>query len=95
MEGLVERRLGKPLAKGVPRDAREEMLALYREEYRIKYFHEYARHIQVVTVAASEPDRTAGAPMLDRKHAKVPVEKAASCCPSLRHLYGLHPNDLA
>ena len=44
--GLVDRRLGKPSPKRVPQDAREEMLALYREDYRdwnVKHFHERLR----------------------------------------------------
>jgi transposase len=44
--GLVDRRLGKPSQKRVPDDARERMLALYREEYRewnVKHFHEQLR----------------------------------------------------
>lgn len=44
--GLVDRRLGKPSQKRVPEDARERMLALYREEYRgwnVRHFHEHLR----------------------------------------------------
>ena len=44
--GLVDRRLGKPSQKRVPDDARDRMLALYREEYRdwnVKHFHEQLR----------------------------------------------------
>jgi hypothetical protein len=44
--GLVDRRLGKPSRKRVPSDARDRMLALYREEYRgwnVKHFHEHLR----------------------------------------------------
>ncbi len=44
--GLVDRRLGKPSPKRVPEEAREEMLALYRAEYRdwnVKHFHERLR----------------------------------------------------
>jgi hypothetical protein len=44
--GLVDRRLGKPSQKRVPDDARDRMLALYREEYRdwnVKHFHEHLR----------------------------------------------------
>ena len=34
VEGLVDRRLGKPSSKRVPATERERMLALYREVYR-------------------------------------------------------------
>jgi hypothetical protein len=47
--GLVDRRLGKVSPRRVPRDVVEEMLQLYREQYRgwnVKHFHEHlvARH---------------------------------------------------
>ena len=44
LAGLVDRRLGKPSQKQVPREARDRMLALYREEYRgwnVTHFHEH------------------------------------------------------
>jgi len=47
--GLVDRRLGKVSPRRVPSDVVEEMLGLYREQYRgwnVKHFHEHlvARH---------------------------------------------------
>jgi len=44
LAGLVDRRLGKPSEKRVPSDAKDRMLALYREDYRgwnVKHFHEH------------------------------------------------------
>lgn len=46
LEGLVDRRLGKPSSKRVPAAERDRMLALYREAYRgwnVKHFHEHLR----------------------------------------------------
>jgi transposase len=46
VEGLVDRRLGKPSSKRVPATERERMLALYREVYRgwnVQHFHEHLR----------------------------------------------------
>ncbi len=46
LEGLVDRRLGKPSSKRVPAAERERMLELYREVYRgwnVKHFHEHLR----------------------------------------------------
>jgi len=46
LEGLVDRRLGKPSPKRVATAERERMLALYREAYRgwnVKHFHEHLR----------------------------------------------------
>ncbi len=46
LEGLVDRRLGKPSSKRVPTAERDRMLELYREAYRgwnIKHFHEHLR----------------------------------------------------
>src|ERR1700745_2344667 len=44
LEGLVDRRVGKPSAKGVPPAAAELMLELYGGVYRgwnVKHFHEH------------------------------------------------------
>jgi transposase len=44
LEGLVDRRLGKPSPKRVPEPERERMLGLYRGIYRgwnVKHFHEH------------------------------------------------------
>ncbi len=46
LEGLVDRRLGKPSSKRVPAVERERMLALYRGAYRewnVKHFHDHLR----------------------------------------------------
>jgi transposase len=46
LEGLLDRRLGKPSPQRVPGRDRERMLALYREAYRgwnVKHFHEHLR----------------------------------------------------
>ena len=46
LEGLVDRRLGKPSPKRVPARERDRMLELYREAYRgwnVKHFHEHLR----------------------------------------------------
>jgi len=46
LEGLVDRRLGKPSSKRVPTAERDRMLELYREAYRgwnVKHFHEHLR----------------------------------------------------
>jgi transposase len=46
LEGLVDRRLGKPSSKRVPAAERERMLELYREVYRgwnVKHFYEHLR----------------------------------------------------
>ena len=46
LEGLVDRRLGKPSPKRVPAADGERMLELYREAYRgwnVKHFHEHLR----------------------------------------------------
>jgi transposase len=46
LDGLVDRRLGKPSAKRVPATEASRMLALYREAYRgwnVKHFHEHLR----------------------------------------------------
>jgi transposase len=46
MEGLRDRRLGKPSAKRVPGREKDRMLTLYREAYRgwnVKHFHEHLR----------------------------------------------------
>ena len=46
LEGLIDRRLGKPSSKRVPATERERMLELYREAYRgwnVKHFHEHLR----------------------------------------------------
>jgi transposase len=46
LEGLVDRRLGKPSSKQVPTAERDRMLELYREAYRgwnVKHFHEHLR----------------------------------------------------
>ena len=46
LEGLVDRRLGKPSPKRVPEAAASRMLELYREAYRgwnVKHFHEHLR----------------------------------------------------
>jgi transposase len=44
LEGLLDRRLGKPSPKRVPAREREQVLELYREAYRgwnVKHFHEH------------------------------------------------------
>jgi len=44
LEGLVDRRLGKPSEKRVPTAERDRMLALYREAYpgwNVRHFHEH------------------------------------------------------
>jgi transposase len=46
MDGLRDRRLGKPSAKRVPARQREQMLGLYRDAYRgwnVRHFHEHLR----------------------------------------------------
>jgi transposase len=46
LEGLRDRRLGKPSAKRVPEDERQQMLELYLELYggwNVKHFHEHLR----------------------------------------------------
>jgi transposase len=46
MEGLRDRRLGKPSARRVPEGERQRMLALYREcygDWNVKHFHEHLR----------------------------------------------------
>ena len=46
VEGLLDRRLGKPSARRVPERERQRMLALYRECYggwTVKHFHEHLR----------------------------------------------------
>jgi transposase len=46
VEGLRDRRLGKPSGKRVPARQREQMLALYREAYRgwnVRHFHDHLR----------------------------------------------------
>jgi len=46
VEGLIDRRLGKPSPKRVPERDRQLMLELYREAYRgwnVKHFHEHLR----------------------------------------------------
>ena len=46
LEGLVDRRLGKPSGKRVPDPERKRMLDLYRGTYRgwnVKHFHEHLR----------------------------------------------------
>src|ERR1700741_127924 len=46
LEGLVDRRLGKPSSTRVPAAERERMLELYREVYRgwnVKHFYEHLR----------------------------------------------------
>jgi transposase len=46
VEGLIDRRLGKPSPKRVPAAERERMLDLYRGTYRgwnVKHFHEHLR----------------------------------------------------
>src|ERR1700680_3650253 len=46
LEGLLDRRLGKPSPKRVPAAERERMLDLYRGTYRgwnVKHFHEHLR----------------------------------------------------
>jgi len=46
LEGLADRRLGKPSPKRVAATERERMLALYRDAYRgwnVKHFHEHLR----------------------------------------------------
>ena len=44
LDGITDRRLGKPSPKRVPAAERERMLQLYRETYRgwnVKHFHEH------------------------------------------------------
>ena len=46
LEGLRDRRLGKPSAKRVPEDERQQMLELYRAFYggwNVKHFHEHLK----------------------------------------------------
>ena len=46
LDGLIDRRLGKPSPKRVPAAERERMLELYRGPYRgwnVKHFHEHLR----------------------------------------------------